>query len=159
LVVPAFPTRRSSDLVLPRWAGPLALKTAVFITVMCCALAALLGVLVHVQVTDQTVGQARELALRRLAEATEAYEAGESLRAHAGGDPPGVPGELRRPAVSGGRGTVVAGRGGRPAKAAARPGSRPRGGWRRRPRRPSPGGRCAATRAWTRRRCRASCAG
>ncbi|NED21958.1 two-component sensor histidine kinase, partial [Streptomyces sp. SID9913] len=70
--------------VLPRWAGPLALKTAVFITVMCCALAALLGVLVHVQVTDQTVGQARELALRRLAEATEAYEAGESLRRHAG---------------------------------------------------------------------------
>lgn len=107
--------------VLPRWAGPLALKTAVFITVMCCALAALLGVLVHVQVTDQTVGQARELALRRLAEATEAYEAGESLRRHAGVDPPELPGELRRLAVSGERGTVVAEQGGRPAMWAAGP--------------------------------------
>nr|WP_239063448.1 ATP-binding protein [Streptomyces sp. SID14436] len=88
---------------------------------MCCALAALLGVLVHVQVTDQTVGQARELALRRLAEATEAYEAGESLRRHAGVDPPELPGELRRLAVSGERGTVVAEQGGRPAMWAAGP--------------------------------------
>jgi len=45
-------------LALPRWSGTLAVKAAVFITVMCCALAALLGVLVHVSVTNQTVGEA-----------------------------------------------------------------------------------------------------
>lgn len=65
-------------LALPRWAGTLAFKAAVFITVMCCALAALLGVLVHVSVTDRTVGQARDLALSRLKEATSQYEAGDS---------------------------------------------------------------------------------
>ena len=66
---------------LPRWAGPLAVKAAVFITVMCCALAALLGVLVHVSVTNQTVGKARELALGRLASATTACETGDTLGA------------------------------------------------------------------------------
>ncbi|MDV9178658.1 two-component sensor histidine kinase, partial [Streptomyces sp. W16] len=60
-------------LALPRWAGTLAVKSAAFITVMCCALAALLGVLVHVSVTDRTVGQARELALARLRTATTQY--------------------------------------------------------------------------------------
>ncbi|CAM5467214.1 ATP-binding protein [Streptomyces griseomycini] len=108
-------------LALPRWAGPLAVRAAVFITVMCCALAALLGVLVHVQVTDQTVGQARDAALRRLAEATEAYEAGEALRPGAGVDPPGLPGRLRELAVAGERGTMLAPYGGRPTMWAAGP--------------------------------------
>ncbi|MFI8193202.1 ATP-binding protein [Streptomyces sp. NPDC085946] len=106
---------------LPRWAGTLAVKAAVFITVMCCALAALLGVLVHVQVTDQTVGQARALALQRLADAAEAYEAGDSLRRGAGVDPPGLPASLRALAVSGERGTVVAEHRGRPTMWAAGP--------------------------------------
>src|SRR5205807_904860 len=66
-------------LALPHWAGTLALKAAVFITVMCCGLAAMLGVLVHVSVTNQTVGQARDLALSRLADATKAYQAGDTL--------------------------------------------------------------------------------
>ena len=66
-------------LALPHWAGTLAVKAAVFITVMCCGLAAMLGVLVHVSVTDQTVGQARSLALARLADATKAYQAGDTL--------------------------------------------------------------------------------
>ena len=48
---------------------------------MCCALAALLGVLVHVSVTNQTVGQARDRALSRLVEATAAFEAGDALPA------------------------------------------------------------------------------
>lgn len=60
---------------LPAWTATLTWKAAVFITVMCCALAALLGALVHVSVANQTVGQARDRALGRLDEATAAYEA------------------------------------------------------------------------------------
>ncbi|MGI5392781.1 ATP-binding protein [Streptomyces sp. CA-251251] len=108
-------------LRLPRWAGSLAVRAAVFITVMCCALAALLGVLVHVSVTDQTVGQAREAALSRLAEATRAYEAGDPLPRSAGVDPPGLPPGLRELAASGRRGTMVAEHEGRPTMWAAGP--------------------------------------
>ncbi|MYS56098.1 two-component sensor histidine kinase, partial [Streptomyces sp. SID6013] len=108
-------------LALPRWAGPLAVRAAVFITVMCCALAALLGVLVHVSVADRTVGQAREVALSRLRDATEAYEAGDPLRRGAGIDPPGLPRRLRELAVSGRRGTMVADYEGRPTMWAAGP--------------------------------------
>ncbi|MGA5900453.1 ATP-binding protein [Streptomyces venetus] len=106
---------------LPRWSGTLAAKAAAFITVMCCALAALLGVLVHVQVTDQTVGQARDQALQRLAMTTERYEAGDPLRWGAGLDPPGLPRRLRDLAVSGDRGTMVADFAGRPTMWAAGP--------------------------------------
>ncbi|MFD3837217.1 ATP-binding protein [Streptomyces sp. NPDC058642] len=108
-------------LALPRWAGTLAAKAAVFITVMCCALAALLGVLVHVSVTNQTVGQARDLALQRLEDATSAYEAGDTLGPFAGVDPPGLPGSLRDLAVAGDRGTMVATRDGDPTMWAAGP--------------------------------------
>ncbi|MEU2750252.1 HAMP domain-containing sensor histidine kinase [Streptomyces collinus] len=107
--------------VLPPWSGTLAAKAAAFITVMCCALAALLGVLVHVQVTNQTVGQARDQALQRLTQATERYEAGDTLRRGAGVDPPELPGELRDLAVAGDRGTMVAEREGRPTMWAAGP--------------------------------------
>ncbi|MEU6378544.1 HAMP domain-containing sensor histidine kinase [Streptomyces sp. NPDC046909] len=110
-------------LTLPRWAGTLAVKAAVFITVMCCALAALLGVLVHVSVTNQTVGQARDLALSRLEDATTAYEAGDTLGRFAGVDPPGLPESLRELAVAGDRGTMVAEHEGRPAMWAAGPAS------------------------------------
>ncbi|MYS70581.1 two-component sensor histidine kinase, partial [Streptomyces sp. SID5926] len=95
-------------LALPRWTGPLAVKAAVFITVMCCGLAALLGVLVHVSVTNRTVGQARDAALSRLGEATESYEAGDPLRRGAGIDPAGLPRPLRELAASGRRGTMLA---------------------------------------------------
>ncbi|MGI5428566.1 ATP-binding protein [Streptomyces sp. CA-179760] len=107
--------------VLPRWSGTLAVKAAAFITVMCCALAALLGVLVHVQVTDQTVGQARDQALQRLEQATERYEAGDPLRRGTAMDPPELPRELRELAVGGDRGTMVADREGRPTMWAAGP--------------------------------------
>jgi signal transduction histidine kinase len=107
--------------VLPPWSGTLAAKAAAFITVMCCALAALLGVLVHVQVTNQTVGQARDQALQRLTQATQRYEAGDTLRRGAGVDPPELPGELRELAVAGDRGTMVGDRAGRPAMWAAGP--------------------------------------
>ncbi len=105
----------------PRWSGTLAVKAAAFITVMCCALAALLGVLVHVQVTDQTVGQARDQALQRLEQATERYEAGDPLRRGAAMDPPELPRQLRDLAVAGERGTMVADREGRPTMWAAGP--------------------------------------
>ncbi|MFE1862986.1 ATP-binding protein [Streptomyces anandii] len=107
--------------VLPRWAGTLAVKSAAFITVMCCALAALLGVLVHVSVTDQTVGQARALALSRLKDATSAFESGDTMLPGAGVDPPGLPGSLRQLAARGQRGTVVDRHKGRPTMWAAGP--------------------------------------
>ncbi|MDQ0598947.1 hypothetical protein QF037_003292 [Streptomyces canus] len=125
-------------VALPRWAGTLAVKAAAFITVMCCALAALLGVLVHVSVTNQTVGQARDLALQRLEDATSAYEAGGTPGPFAGVDPPGLPGSLRDLAVAGDRGTMVATRDGDPTMWAAGPRRRepgPRG-----PRRLPPAG-------------------
>ncbi|MFE3856477.1 ATP-binding protein [Streptomyces griseorubiginosus] len=106
---------------LPRWSGTLAVKSAVFITVMCCALAALLGVLVHVSVTNQTVGEARDLALSRLRDATAAYEAGDTLRWDAEVDPPDLPGSLRALAVAGDRGTMVGEHRGRPTMWAAGP--------------------------------------
>ncbi|MEU0332551.1 HAMP domain-containing sensor histidine kinase [Streptomyces sp. NPDC006193] len=106
---------------LPHWAGTLAVKAAAFITVMCCALAALLGVLVHVSVTDQTVGQARDLALSRLADATRAYEAGDTLLPGAGVDPEGLPAPLRALAAHGRRGTMVSAHHGRPTMWAAGP--------------------------------------
>ena len=108
-------------LALPRWSGTLAVKAAVFITVMCCALAALLGVLVHVSVTNQTVGEARELALSRLKDTAEAYEAGDTLKWDAGVDPPDLPGSLRALAVAGDRGTMVGVHRGRPVMWAAGP--------------------------------------
>ncbi|MER5768521.1 HAMP domain-containing sensor histidine kinase [Streptomyces sp. NPDC001985] len=74
---------------------------------MCCALAALLGALVHAAVTAQTVEQAREKALGKLTEVTEAYETGEPLPPYAGLNPPGLPDSLRALALDGERGTMV----------------------------------------------------
>ncbi|OIJ69188.1 sensor histidine kinase [Streptomyces mangrovisoli] len=108
-------------LALPSWAGTLAVKAAVFITGMCCALAALLGVLVHVSVTGQTVGQARDQALDRLTDASAAYQAGDGLLPGAGVDPAGLPGPLRALAVDGHRGTMVSSHDGRPTMWAAMP--------------------------------------
>ncbi|WP_406374483.1 ATP-binding protein [Streptomyces sp. NBC_00647] len=92
---------------LPRWTATLTWKAAAFIAVMCCGLAALLGVLVHVSVTDQTVGEARGRALDRLTDVTAAYEAGDRLPPGAGLDPPGLPARLRQLAVDGKRGSMV----------------------------------------------------
>ncbi|MEU6121372.1 ATP-binding protein [Streptomyces sp. NPDC047123] len=106
---------------LPAWTATLTWKAAVFITVMCCALAALLGALVHVSVTNQTVGQARERALSHLKEVTERYEAGDRLGPGAGIDPDGLPPRLRELAASGERGTMVAAHDTRPTMWAAGP--------------------------------------
>ncbi|MFC8962811.1 ATP-binding protein [Streptomyces sp. NPDC057094] len=97
----------SPRLRLPDWTATLTWKAAAFIAVMCCGLAALLGVLVHVSVTDQTVGEARNRALDRLTDVTAAYEAGDRLPPGAAVDPPGLPARLRELAVAGRRGSMV----------------------------------------------------
>lgn len=106
---------------MPPWTATLTGKSAVFITVMCCALAALLSVLVHTEVTRATVSQAREEALSRLADVGAAYKAGEELPPGSGIDPPGLPASLRALAAHGRRGTLVADHNGRPAMWAAAP--------------------------------------
>ncbi|MEU3602985.1 HAMP domain-containing sensor histidine kinase [Streptomyces sp. NPDC006798] len=75
---------------------------------MCCGLATLLGVLVHVGVTRQTVDTSRQKALDRLEEVTAAYQAGQPLPKFGGIDSPGLPAELRELALKGERGTMVA---------------------------------------------------
>ncbi|WP_439082255.1 ATP-binding protein [Streptomyces sp. WL006] len=92
----------------PSWTASLTWKSAVFLTAMCCTLAALLGFLVHTAVTRQVVEQAREKTLSKLEAVTDAYEAGEPLPPGSGVDPPGLPGSLRTLAAGGERGTLVA---------------------------------------------------
>ncbi|MFJ9642566.1 histidine kinase dimerization/phospho-acceptor domain-containing protein [Streptomyces sp. NPDC004244] len=75
---------------------------------MCCALAAALGVLVHVEVTRQTLTTARDKALDKLSGVVAEYEAGEPLPPDAGLDPAGLPPPLRQLALSGRRGTMLA---------------------------------------------------
>ncbi|WP_199808038.1 hypothetical protein [Streptomyces sp. NRRL F-2580] len=72
---------------------------------MGCSLAAALGVLVHVEVTRQTVATAHEKALGTLHDVSRASEAGEALPRDAGLDPVGLPRTLRALVVSGQRGT------------------------------------------------------
>ncbi|MFD5428550.1 ATP-binding protein [Streptomyces sp. NPDC127084] len=108
-------------LRLPSWTATLTWKAALFITVMCCALAALLGALVHASVTRETVEDARQKALIRLEEVTHAYEMGEPLGDYGALDPPGLPERLRALALSGQRGTVVSDFRGRPTMWAAGP--------------------------------------
>ncbi|MFJ6568510.1 ATP-binding protein [Streptomyces sp. NPDC091292] len=99
--LPGLRTRLRSRTATLTW------KAAAFITVMCCALAALLGLLVHTAVTKQTAGQARDRALTRLTEATRAFEDGDRFGPGAGLDPAGLPGPLRELALDGRRGTMV----------------------------------------------------
>ncbi|MFD9334225.1 ATP-binding protein [Streptomyces sp. NPDC060028] len=106
---------------LPAWTATLTWKSACFIVVMCCSLAAVVGALVHVEVTRQTVATARDKALGKLHDASRAYEAGEALPPASGLDPAELPASLRALALSGHRGTVVADYEGRPVMWAAAP--------------------------------------
>ncbi len=112
---------RAMRLRMPAWTATLTWKSGCFIVVMCCALAAALGVLVHVEVTRQTVGTAREKALDKLRDVVREYEAGEALPPGSGLDPTGLPPSLRALALSGRRGTMVAEYEGRPTMWAAAP--------------------------------------
>lgn len=91
---------------LPAWTATLYWKAAVFITVMCCVVAVVLGTLVHVMVTRQTVHQARTTALSRLDAATQSYIAGDPLRRGTALNPPALPDDLRDLALRGERGTM-----------------------------------------------------
>ncbi|MCX4800974.1 ATP-binding protein [Streptomyces sp. NBC_01214] len=113
--------RLRPPLRLPAWTSTLTWKATVFITLMCCGLAALLGCLVHGAMTRQTVGVAREKALTRLERAIEIYEAGGRMPRGEGIDPAGLPPELRALAVGGKRGTAVGRHRGRPVMWAAGP--------------------------------------
>ncbi|MFE5137260.1 ATP-binding protein [Streptomyces fagopyri] len=93
---------------------------------MCCGLAALLGILVHVSVTNQTVGEARGRALDRLTEVTASYEEGDRLPPGAGVDLPGLPAALRELATDGHRGTMVGDQDTHPTMWAAGPAGRGR---------------------------------
>ncbi|MGI5445497.1 ATP-binding protein [Streptomyces sp. CA-243310] len=106
---------------LPAWTASLTWKAACFIVIMCCSLAAVLGALVHVEVTRQTVGTARDKALERLRDASRAYEAGEALPPDSGLDPTELPPSLRELAVGGRQGTVVGTHDDRPTMWAAGP--------------------------------------
>ncbi|WP_314250531.1 ATP-binding protein [Streptomyces kutzneri] len=106
---------------LPAWTSTLTWKATVFITLMCCGLAALLGCLVHGAMTRQTVGTAREKALTRLERTIEAYETGARMPRGEGIDPSGLPPELRALALGGRRGTAVGTYRGRPVMWAAGP--------------------------------------
>ncbi|MDJ0341215.1 HAMP domain-containing sensor histidine kinase [Streptomyces sp. H10-C2] len=92
--------------LLPSWTATLYWKAAVFITMMCCVVALVLGTLVHVIVTRQTVHQARTTALSKLAAATQSYVAGDPLRRGTGLNPPELPEPLRDLALHGERGTM-----------------------------------------------------
>ncbi|MFE6836845.1 ATP-binding protein [Streptomyces sp. NPDC057705] len=106
---------------LPAWTSTLIWKAAVFITLMCCGLAAILGVLVHRAMTHQTLATAREKAQTKLERTIRAYETGARLPRGEGIDPVGLPPKLRAQAAGGKRGTALGEHRGRAAMWAAAP--------------------------------------
>ncbi|MFD9209446.1 ATP-binding protein [Streptomyces sioyaensis] len=98
---------RSARRRLFAWTATLRWKAAFFTVVMCCFLATVLGVLVHVLVGRQTADQAREAVLVELDTAVEAYVDGESLGRNAAVNPPDLPPALREMARRGERGTQL----------------------------------------------------
>lgn len=83
-------------------------KIALTVTAVCCAVAAVLGVLVHNAVARQTVGQVRKETRADLDIALDLFEYGTSREGiNSALDPPELPEELRRLARNGQRGTMV----------------------------------------------------
>ncbi|WP_405491858.1 ATP-binding protein [Streptomyces sp. NBC_00096] len=113
--------RRPASVRLPAWTATLTCKAAVFITLMCCGLAALLGALVHDAMSRQTVGIARERALAKLDRVTALHGTGSDLPRGEGLHPDGLPADLRELAAGGGRGTAVGEHRGKSAMWAAGP--------------------------------------
>ncbi|WP_037839442.1 sensor histidine kinase [Streptomyces sp. NRRL S-1813] len=97
-------------------------KIALTVMAVSCAVAAVLGVLVHNAVARQTVGEVRKETRANLDSALELFEYGTSREGlNSLLDPPELPAELRRLARSGQRGTMVGTYRGRPAMWAAAP--------------------------------------
>lgn len=106
---------------LRAWTGTLHAKFALLLTAACCTVAVVIGVLVHADVRDQTVDQARAAALAKLDDTTSAYTAGDPLPPGGRLDPPELPGALRKMALRGEHGTMLGTFDGRPVMWAARP--------------------------------------
>ncbi|MGW7575790.1 sensor histidine kinase [Streptomyces sp. NPDC054765] len=97
-------------------------KIALTVMAVSCAVAAVLGVLVHNAVARQTVGQVRKETRANLETALDLFEYGTSREGlNSLLDPPQLPHELRRLARSGQRGTMVGTYRGRPVMWAAAP--------------------------------------
>ncbi|MFH8403474.1 sensor histidine kinase [Streptomyces sp. NPDC018019] len=83
-------------------------KIALTVTAVCCAVAAVLGVLVHNAVARQTVGQVHKETLADLDEALELYEYGTSREGlNSVLDPAELPAQLRTLVHHGRRGSIV----------------------------------------------------
>ncbi|MEU9113880.1 ATP-binding protein [Streptomyces sp. NPDC048483] len=98
-------------------------KFALTVTAVCCAVAGVLGVLVHNVVAQQTVGHVRDHARTDLDTALVLFEYGTSREGiNSVVDPPELPAELRRLVHSGNRGSMVGTYRGRSVMWAAAPG-------------------------------------
>ncbi|MGK5630075.1 ATP-binding protein [Streptomyces sp. URMC 123] len=115
----------------PVWASTLRWEIAATITAVCCAVAAVLGVLVHNVVAHQTVEQVRKETRHILDDALNEFAYGSPPRdLDAELDPPELPAELRELVRRGERGTMVGHREGRAVMWAAAPaGDRVMGAW------------------------------
>ncbi|MFK0292210.1 sensor histidine kinase [Streptomyces sp. NPDC090442] len=108
--------RRRRPAVSLRW------KIALTVTAVCCAVAAVLGVLVHNAVARQTVGQVRKQTHADLDVALDLFEYGTSREGiNSVLDPPELPGELRALVRKGRRGSMVGSYRGQPVMWAAAP--------------------------------------
>ncbi|MFG2224095.1 sensor histidine kinase [Streptomyces sp. NPDC048644] len=97
-------------------------KIALTVTAVCCAVAAVLGVLVHNAVAHQTVGQVRKETRADLDTALDLFEYGTSREGiNSVLDPPELPAPLRRLARDGKRGSMVGTYRGQPVMWAAAP--------------------------------------
>ena len=108
--------RRRRRAVSLRW------KIALTVTAVCCAVAAVLGVLVHNAVARQTVGQVRKQTHADLDVALDLFEYGTSREGiNSVLDPPELPDELRALVRKGRRGSMVGSYRGQPVMWAAAP--------------------------------------
>ncbi|ROQ96884.1 signal transduction histidine kinase [Streptomyces sp. 2132.2] len=97
-------------------------KIALTTTAVCCAVAAVLGILVHNVVARQIVGEVRKDADRDLDYALAQYQYGTSHGdVNVAVDPPELPGALRRLVAGGRTGSMVGERAGEPVMWAAGP--------------------------------------
>ncbi|MER7821884.1 HAMP domain-containing sensor histidine kinase [Streptomyces sp. NPDC096097] len=97
-------------------------KIALTTTMVCCMVAAALGILVHNVVARQMVGEVRKAAATELAHALGHYEYGTAHGdVNAVLDPPDLPRRLRELVASGQTGSIVGVQGGKPVMWAAGP--------------------------------------
>ncbi|MEV7415975.1 HAMP domain-containing sensor histidine kinase [Streptomyces sp. NPDC089919] len=102
--------------------GSLRWKIAVTITAVCCAVAFVLGILVHNVVARQLVGEVRKDTLAQLDHALGHYQYGTSHGdVNSSLDPPDLPGELKQLVARGDTGSMTGEHGGKPVMWAAAP--------------------------------------